>query len=186
MFWFGGSQEMSLILPEYFWAQSNLLSLWSVLPLTQSNARQVMRDNTVAMLYVNRQGENGSFWPWQEPVYLWSHVMLTATQLPGLMNSVEHQLWRYFFSFFSSPCVHVRSQKRYNRFCRECQSYACFPSLKAWKFKISEWLCDLWVPDLCGLLHTCSLIKRGGRCSDERLQDSLHLFGLKNFGSWMC
>lgn len=28
----------------------------------------------------------------QEPVYLHSHIMLTATQLPGLMKSAEHQL----------------------------------------------------------------------------------------------
>ena len=80
---------------------------------------------------------------------------LMLTQLPGLMNSVEHQLWSYFFSFFSSPCIHVWSQKRYNRFCRECQ--ACFPPLKAWEFMISEGYCDLRVPDLCGLLHASIL-----------------------------
>lgn len=39
VFWFSGSQDMSFIIPRYFWVQSNLHILWSVLPLTHSNAR---------------------------------------------------------------------------------------------------------------------------------------------------
>lgn len=142
---------MSWILPEYFWEQSDLLSLWSALFLTQSNARQVMRDNAEAMLYVNRQGETGSFSPWQEPVYLQSHVMLTATQLPGLMNSVEHQLWRYFFLFFP---LHLCMFTEKIQYLLQGASAIC-----TLPFSKSLEISDLWVTVISGFLifvHYCT------------------------------
>lgn len=87
-----------------------------------------------------------------EPGYADSHITARVDEQCGTW------VVKNLFSFFPSLCIHVWLQKRHNRFFRDCQSYACFPSPKAWKFKISEWLCDLWVPDHCELLPTCFLI----------------------------